>query len=1371
MESPHRNPNFTTDRPVAVLMVFLAAVVFGYFSLGQLPVTLMPEMSYPTLTVRTEYPGAAPEEVENDISRRIEEALGVVSGLNEISSISRAGVSDVILEFVWGTSMIDAIQNTLEKLDLVYMPREAEKPLLLHYDPSLDPVMELSLSGSSRSIKYKGDEGLRRLRRIAELQVKRQIEPVKGVAAARVRGGLEEEIHVLIDEAKLQRVNLSISQVLSRLRAENINAAGGRIREGGAEYMIRTINEYQNLEEIANTIVFRRDGREIRVKDLGEVVYGQRDREMLTHTDGRESVQIDIYKEADANMVEVAKFVNELVGEISGSSRSTLAGKLRAEEDAYLRVVADRSIFIDNSIKEVRNTAIFGGILAIMVLLGFLRDIRTTAIIAVSIPISILVTFAPLNILEVSLNIMSLGGLAMGIGMLVDSSIVVLESIYRCRQEGDSIRAAAIRGTTEVRGAVIASTLTSICVFFPMVFVEGLAGQVFSDLGLTVVTSLIASLIVAVLFIPMLASRTGFKLQAGVGMVSHTLGSIEGRISLSTLWLRIILPIVILLVVMIGLVLGYSWWMVSISDDPRFEEEIVYGALALTTLTVCSVAAFVCPLLASLAKRLHDLGQPAWWLLAFLPILLPVFALMIIPELYLGLAASVLLLPICCIPGAILTIILLVIPGNSTNNRFGPASYQNQSLAKLWGSFRAFYESMARNQGNFFFQSVAAVYFALRLAISFMLELIGLSFLWSIRTIGATCLFTYQIFLKLGSLFALFFRKSLGTSKDSEETVDTRTRLYSKLIRWALASPTAMAVLTASCFALTYWVGTQLETELLPEVHQSEFTFEVALPVGTPLDQTVSILDDVEKTILKDKEIKSKIEAIEKAAADLSNTDPKANEVARLNMEKLLLEFSTITQEMELKMPSQEEIIETLKSGDSESFFSGKFTDKTWERINDLGNIDTLLVMYGFDTTNMKRSDEGEHSTRFKVLLKPSDNPKQTEEEVIARLRSMFEEVPDITTRVTRPVLFSSKKPVVIQINGEELPELKQYSDEATALLSKESDLADVEPTLRSGAPEVQITYDRQQIIRHDLNLNSVANQVRDMVKGSEATRLNRRDRRVPIVVRLAEKDRAQVADVGKLTINPGAETPIPLNSIAKLTVGEGPSEIRRIDGKRVALVQANIGDRSLGSAVETANRTLRQKIDWPGYMDFFITGQNKEWERSRSSLYLALGLSLFLVYVIMASQFESMVQPLIIMFTIPMAFVGTVLGLKILGINLSVVVFLGMIMLAGIVVNNAIVLVDYANKLRSRGLALKEAIVQAGCVRLRPILMTTATTVLGLLPMALGLGDGAEIRTPMAIAVISGLLTSTFLTLLVIPTIYYLFGLAGERLFQVKEE
>jgi multidrug efflux pump subunit AcrB len=1285
MESPQYKTNFTTDRPVAVLMVFLAAVVFGYFSFRQLPMTLMPEMSYPTLTVRTEYPGAAPEEVENDVSRPIEEALGVVNGLNEISSISRAGVSDVVLEFVWGTPMADAIQNTLEKLDLVYLPREAEKPLLLHYDPSLDPVMELSLSGSGQ--RYRGDEGQRRLRRIAELQVKRAIEPITGVAAARVRGGLEEEIHVLIDEAKLQRVNLSINDVIRRLRAENINAAGGRISEGGAEYMIRTINEYQRLDEIADTIVFRRDGREIRVKDLGQVVHGQRDREMLTHTNGEVSVQIDIYKEADANMVNVAGRVRALVGEPtfkdkpktpdeSAAARSgpgrrsgrsaaaqreqflsmfrgpTLSAKLNSEEQAKLRVVADRSIFINNSISEVKQTAYYGGMLAIIVLLLFLRDLRTTAIIAVSIPISILVTFAPLNILDVSLNIMSLGGLAMGIGMLVDSSIVVLESIYRCREEGDSTRDAAIRGTTEVRGAVIASTLTSICVFFPMVFVEGLAGQVFSDLGLTVVTSLIAALIVAVLFIPMLASRTGFQLKAGAGMVDHALGSICGRLSLSDFWLRFFLPLGLLLLVMIGVDFLYADWALENNDDPGGPSEVDHWAEAVAVFTMWRAFCTI-PFIIALIHRVHDRGRSAWWLFALFPIFEALF-----------------------------------LPGQSGDNRFGAAGSGQLRLAKLWGSFRSFGESRQRNARLFL---IASPYFALRLAVALLLELIGLTVYWYIRAVAAVAYGVYWVIRKIGAALGQALSR-LGRDHAAGEAVDTANGLYPRLIRWALASPTAMLALIIGCFGLTWWVGKQLETELLPEVHQSEFTFEASLPVGTPLEETVKLLSGVEQKIL-----------------------------------------------------------DSMEDGESK--------------------IDALLVMYGFDTTNMKRSDEGEHSGKFKVLLKPTDNPKRTEQEVIARLRDLFAGVPDVTTRVTRPVLFSSKKPVVIQIEGDDLPELKQYSDEATALLSKKPELADVEPSLRSGAPEVQITYDRQQIIRHGLNLNTVAEQVRDMVKGSEATRFNRRDRRVPVVVRLAEKDREQVADVGKLTINPGGDTPIPLNSIANLTVGEGPSEIRRIDGKRVALVQANIGAGSLGTAVGAAKRTLDDGLDLPIYMDFYITGQNREWERSRTSLYLALGLSLFLVYVIMASQFESLVQPFIIMFTIPMAFVGTVLGLKWLGLNLSVVVFLGMIMLAGIVVNNAIVLVDYANRLRGRGLALREAIIRAGCVRLRPILMTTATTVLGLLPMALGLGDGAEIRTPMAVAVICGLLTSTVLTLLVIPTIYYLFGLAGERFFQPREE
>ena len=1119
--------HFTTDRPVAVLMLFTAAVVFGYFSFKRLPVTLMPELNYPTLTVRTEYPGSAPEEVENDISRPIEEALGVVSGLNRISSISRAGISDVVLEFTWGTEMSDATQNTLEKLDLVFLPREADRPLILHFDPSLDPIMELSFSGQGD--RFKGEQGLRRLRRIAELQIKRALEPIKGVAAVRVRGGLEEEIHVLVDEAHLLRTGISAQEIMTRLNQENINVAGGQIIEGRAEYMVRTLNEFEDIDQISETVIRRIEGKEIRVKDLGRVVQAHREREIVTRTDGADSVQIDIFKEADANMVSVADMVIRALGKLpeksgqkpqgaqfwkSGQSSQQqrqnegLVARLKREEGADLKVVADRSIFIENSINEVRNTAVIGGCLAIVILFLFLRNLKPTLIVGISIPMSLLITFAPLNLMGVSLNIMSLGGLALGIGMLVDSSIVVLESIFRCREEGDEVVPAAIRGTSEVRGAVFASTLTSIAVFFPMVFIEGIAGQAFGDLGAAVVISLLASLVVAIFFIPMLASRQ----------------KVEFR-----------------------------------------DAEEVWGAF----FVFQSVQAL---------KTHFETG--------------------------------------------------------SALRRIGLSFYAMPRFVVGFG--------LELSGKLLLFGFTASVFIVARIIVRF-LGIIGKALVW--------------LPVKLMDWLLAAMRW-----------------VYPRSIEWSLNHPLPVLLAAGLCFYGTWQTATQLDSELLPEVHQSEFTFEVDLPVGTPLEETQAILGEVEKTILENQ-----------------------------------------------------------------------------------SDINAVLVTFGYDVTNMRRSDEGEHSARFKILLEESRDPIVVEERVLNRLRKYFEPVPDLDVRVVRPVLFSSHRPIVVEIHGDNLPALKEMADRASAIMSELPELADVEASLRSGAPEVQIEYDRAQIARFGLNISTVARQVRDMVKGSEATRFNLKDRRIPIVVRLEESNRERVEDIGRLTINPGGERAIPLNSIATLTIGEGPSEVRRIDGKRVALVEANLGDASLGSAVKRIEEELDSKIEWPSDMTYLLTGQNQEWERSESSLYLALGLSLFLVYVIMAAQFESLMQPLVIMLTIPLAFFGTVLGLKALNISLSIVVFLGMIMLAGIVVNNAIVLVDYVNVLKRRGMALREAIVTAGSVRLRPILITTATTVLGLIPMAMGMGDGAEIRTPMAIAVIFGLITSTFLTLLIIPTIYYL--------------
>ncbi|MEM9294031.1 MAG: efflux RND transporter permease subunit [Acidobacteriota bacterium] len=1176
--------SFSTRRPVAVLVVFLALGVFGWFSYAQLPVTLMPELSYPTLTVRTEYAGAAPEEVENDISRPVEEALGVVSGLSRISSVSRAGISDVVLELTWDADMAQVTQDVLERLDLVFLPPEAERPLILRYDPSLDPVLELSVSGVDE--RFAGEEGLRRLRRLAEYQVKRQLETLPGVAAVEVRGGLEEQIQVSLDESALRRTGTSTARVIERLAAENINVAGGTLREGRTEYLVRTLNEFTNLDQIADTLIERSGGRDVRLRDLGEVTFGHEERRITTRSGGAESVRVAILKEADANMVALAQQVRDAVGEVdleaeariaSGTATAAeaygtrrgphfgppqeeeedpgpqgLAIDLYRSEGALLSLVADRSTFIQSSIDEVVSTAVLGGLLAVLVLYLFLRNVRSTAIVAVAIPVSLLVTFAPLNLTGVSLNIMSLGGLALGIGMLVDSSIVVLESIFRCREEGDDLITAAVRGTNEVRGAVTASTLTSIAVFAPMVFVEGVAGQAFGDLGLAVVISLLAALAVAVFFIPMLASRRG-----GEGANSDA----------------------------------------------------------------------------------ADVGNA-------------------------------------------------IDSGDDTDSA-GSTAAKAAAAAGGWQSLRDFRGDF-RGAGRW--RWLIAPYLVARLLLSLPLELVGKIVLGALRR-GAA------FFRGLGSGRAgRFAGRWLGApARWTDRLLSALNRAYPRVLKPCLRHAGLVLFLGLGLVLLTVQSFTQLGTELLPEIHQGELTFEVELPVGSPLEETIATLAPVEQAILQD---------MEQARGAASY-------------------------------------------------------------------IDALLVTYGFDPETSRRADEGEHSARFKVLVDRPDpgilgrfaalsgaraledvDLKAREAAVVEELRGILETVPDSDARVQRPVLFSFRTPLEVEIQGDDLATLRRWTDDAQARLAALPQLADVESTLKSGAPEVQIAYDRERLARYDLDIRRVAQQVRDQVQGAEATRYNLVDRRIPVVVRLEEDDRETVTDVAELVINPGGERPIPLGAVAEIALGEGPSEVRRVDGQRVGLIRSNLGEASLGEAAAVVRASL-EPLPWPQGMSYEIAGQSEEWDRSSSSLWLALALSIFLVYVIMAAQFESLTQPLVILLTVPLAFFGTALALQWMGLPLSVVVFLGMIMLAGIVVNNAIVLVDYINTLRRRGMELSAAVLEAGTVRLRPILMTTATTVLGLAPMAIGLGDGAEIRAPMALAVISGLITSTGLTLVIIPVAY----------------
>jgi HAE1 family hydrophobic/amphiphilic exporter-1 len=1182
----------TIRRPVAILMVTVATVVFGIFSYRLLPIELMPDITYPSLTVRTQYAGAAPEEVEENVTRPVEEALGVVGGLVRLSSISRAELSDVTLEFTWGTSMGAAWQEVTERLDTVFLPEDANKPLILRYDPSLDPVLRLALASTRDDDQ--GPAGLKRLRTYAEQDLRRRLEQIEGVAAVRVLGGLEEQVSVELQEEALRRTGLSIHEVGRRLQVENVNLAGGDIKEGDTQYLVRTVNEFKSLPEIADLVVARIGDRDIRLGDIGIVRSGWADREVITRFEGSEAIEVEIQKEADANMVAMAANVRAAVEGVPADGKTAAKkGLVDSLPTGWtLQVISDRSTFIRAAVQEVKNAAIVGGLLAVFVLYLFLRDFRATSVISVAIPISVAATFAPMNLSGVTLNLMSLGGLALGIGMLVDSAIVVVESIARCREEGDSTDGAVVRGTSEVGSAVVASVLTTVAVFAPMAFVVGVAGQVFADLALTVVYSLIASLLVALFLVPALSARVGRR---GEGP-GDRVGIVE-RLR-RVLRYRALGPL-------------------SASDVGRIGRGVGYVLLSVPLLAV------------------------AWF-----------FTRGKIPQLagVLALVAAALI--------AIATLYNVV-------DRIRTA----RSLAGYLGALALF--------------AIDPVVVAL--------EALWLVLVWAVVLVVGPL---WGLLWLAGRALGLVLRPIVAAVNVALSWLQEG---YPRLIRAALRQRVAVIAVAVVCMVLTVLGFTTLDSSLIPDVHQGEFDLEIALPVGTPLEETLRAVAPLEEAALDDPRVDRVLLKIG-ADPDADSGPEEGEHTARLTVHLV-----------------------------AESPARGL-----------VGRIGRLV----------REAGQGLVNARHGGLM-------AVREEVVADdLRRVLATLPEVQSKLSRPVLFSFRTPIEVEVEAYDLDELRMLGDRAEREMESIAGLTDVKSSARPGSPEVQIVYDREALIRLGLDLRSVADLVRTKVQGSSATEYRKRERRIDVVVRLAEQDRATLRQLRNLVVNPGAEVPVPLSAIAEVTVSTGPADIRRAGQRRVSLVSANVQGRGLSGVSDEIGERLDALV-WPDGTSWSLSGQAQEMERSLRSLWIALAISIFLVYVVMASQFESIVHPLLIMITVPLALAGVVALLHALAISLSVVVFLGMIMLAGIVVNNAIVFVDYVNTLRGRGMTIEDALVEAGRVRLRPILMTTSTTVLALLPMALGLGDGAEIRTPMALCVIAGLLTSTVLTLIILPTVY----------------
>ena len=1003
-------------RRVTVVMAVMAVVAFGFVGYSRLSVELFPDISYPSITVQTDFPDTAPQEVENLITRRIEEAVGVLSGLQSVHSVSRAGSSEVLLEFEWGSDMDNISMEVREKIQRLHLPREAETPIVLRFDPSLDPILRLALSGP-------GDLGS--LRYLAERRIKQALETRPGVAAAQVAGGLEEEIQIEVDQEGLASRGITLETVQGIVGVSNLNLPGGSLRSNERHYLVRTINEFENLDEIRNLVVAQRGGAVIRLSDVAKVTRGAKEREIITRVDGRESVEISIYKEGDANIVATAEDVKGVIAQWQE--------KLEAE-DKTLTILFDQSVFISQAVGEVRKAAVIGGGLAIIILFFFLRDIRSTLIVATSIPISVIATFMFMYKMDVSLNLMSLGGLTLGLGMLLDSSIVVLESIFRKRQQGAPLREASIEGTTEIGPAVIASTLTTVAVFLPIVFVEGVAGQMFKDQALTVTISLCASLLVAITLIPMLSA----------------LGS-------------------------------------------RREKKAA-------------------------AKR---------------------------------------------------------------------------------------------------------------------------------EKAGADKVFTLGVI----------------------------SRVYDLIAKKMLAAPVACLATSFALLALSLVLLRGIGTELIPQMSEGEFYFEVSLPEGSALKATDDIILRMEK-------------------------EAKASGLG----------------------------IERSYSTSGSRLVSGGMSLNTMGE--NLGQINFVM--------NDRGDDRGEKTA-------------------IEKLRDSYTNIEDLDVRFRRPSYFSLKTPIEIILFGDQIEALESRALEMIRQLDGIEGLVDVKSSLEAGSPELRVVFDRARIASFGLDIRSLTSTLRNRVLGAVPTRFRERERQIDIRIRNPEKDRSKIADIRNLIIPGPSGSKLRLQTVAEIRESRGPAEIHRLKQQRAAVITANLKKGYVFvSAIGDVKKIIARR---PAEEQLAIElgGQNREMELSFNSMMFALCLAVFLVYLVMASTFESFLHPFIILFTIPLSLIGVVAGLYLTGTTITVIVLIGSVMLAGIVVNNSIVLIDAINRLRRKGTTKFNAVLAAGHLRLRPILMTTLTTILGLVPMALSWGEGAELRTPLAITVISGLLFSTLITLVVIPAAYML--------------
>jgi len=1023
-------------RPITTTMIFLIVITFGMISFRFLPVDLLPPIETPDLSVQVSYPNVGPEEIEMLITEPLENALSIVANIERMTSFSQEGNGRVNLSFSRSTNMDEAANDVREALDRVRrrLPQDADAPRIGRFNPDDSPIV---------IIGAQSERDLADLTRILDRELRRRFEQIPGVGSIDVFGGINHEVRIDVVRDRLLASGLTMNDITQAIGRESATLPGGNVRTGLSDLYIRSLGEYSNVQEIRDTVIRSVNGVPIRVGDVATVTYDRRDIGRYIEIDDVPMLRLGIRKQSGANTVAVAEAIRREAERIS-----------QERSDINLILVTDQSTFIQESIDSVRNSAIWGGILAVIILLAFLRNGSTTAIIAISIPIAIIATFGLLYFGGLTLNQMSFGGLALGVGLIVDNAIVVIENIVRQRQNNRlKLRPAAVIGTRQVTGAIIASTITTSVIFLPVVFMQTLTGSMFQEMALVVVFSLFCSLMVALTLVPMLASRY----------------------------------------------------------------------LTIKPLTADAATA-------------------------------------------------------------------------------GPPKGIDQEMSRA------------------------------------------------------------------------------EDIEDESEGVPARPhfmdgveRRYDKVLAWALRHRIAVVLVTVGLMGGATYGIQQVSFDLAPQMQADDIRIRMSMDEGTNiaiLHSYMMEMDQIVRTIIP-------WEDVLHYTRDVRNSNA----------------------EIELTMVSQ----------DQRTTNSDQLADEIRQ-----------LVQHAIPGVRVQvRTQSGLWILR-RVFRSGGDDALQ------------------------------------IELRGHDLSMAEQIGQGLRERIELVPGIADVNLSQQEGQPEQNIRFDRERMASLGIGVNDISRAIQASIGGTRAGIFREQGDEIDIIVRLRPDDRLNVQDIDNIAVRAADGTAVPISSLITMTYDRGPTSIRRIDGQRVTYVNANLDSGvALGDAVRRVQQELAD-FELPAGFSIVYGGEYEEQIRAQRDFIMAIIMALALIYMVMAAQFERFLDPLIVMFSVPLALIGVVPTLLLTGTTMNMQSFMGLVMLIGIVVNNAIVLVDYINLMRREGkLPVLEAVQQAGRLRLRPILMTTLTTILALLPLAIGFGAGAEMQADLARVVIGGLAASSLITLVFIPVVY----------------